>query len=149
MKGKKLLFAVNLILIASLVLSPMAVFAQSEEPNAPPAETIAESVPAEDTGGDPAVVLNGGEAVENAPAPAPVEDSTGGETTVVTDESVTEEVKEEPQTIETVDEHVTEEKTEAEQPAVNNEEVQKSEDTVTDPETNTEETNTEDRKSVV
>ena len=49
MKGKKLLFAVNLTLIACLVLSPLSVFAQSEEPNPPPVtETTVVEAPAEE-----------------------------------------------------------------------------------------------------
>ena len=150
MKRKKLLFAVNLILIACLVLSPLSVLAQDEAPIPPPEETITEA-PAEENGGETVEVSSGGEAVDNtAPpvqneAPAPVEDSTGGDTTVITDETVNEVKDETPQT-DTVDETVTEEKTEAEQPAVINEEGQEaeadeSEGGVTDPEAIPEEEN--------
>ena len=131
MKGKKLLFAVNLTLIVCLVLSPMAVFAQDEAPIPPPAEISVEA-PAEESGG---------EAVTDAPAvEAPAQAA----------EPVTE-----IQTVTTVEEpapaaeSTAEGQTEAEQPAVINEEVHESEDSVTTPETNTEEEEEEEENKTV
>ena len=51
MRGKRLLFAVNLTLIACLVLSPMAVFAQDAvvQPESNPAPAAEVSAPVEET----------------------------------------------------------------------------------------------------
>ena len=105
MKGKKLLFAVNLILIACLVLSPLTVLAQDEATNPLPAETIVESAPAEDSGG---------ESVTAAPAAEPAAEV---QTAGTVEETVTEVKVETPNTdtvevVETVIETETEKKEE-------------------------------------
>ena len=84
MRRKRLLFAVNLILIACLVLSPMAVFAQDAEvqPESNPAPADV-STPVEETSvdtgsGDSGETQPAGESVENAGSPEGASDQGEG-----------------------------------------------------------------------
>ena len=83
MRRKRLLFAVNLILIACLVLSPMAVFAQDAEVQ-PDANASADvSTPAEGTSGD----TGSGDSGETQPAGEPIENAGSPEGTGLTGSS--------------------------------------------------------------